>query len=286
MAILIDVSQIIIANMAIAQFEAKRDKTVIDEYFVRHMILNSLRLYNQQFKTYYGEMIICCDTKDTWRKKTFPYYKAKRHEDKEESPIDWSMIYHTMDGMISDLKQFFPYKVLKVDDCEADDILGILAANLKEPMVIVSGDKDMGQLLRYPNVKQLFHPITKKFIEIKDPASYLKELIIRGDKTDGVPNILSDDDTFVNEDKRQKSIFEKKLEVWLNKEPRDFCENNAVLANYGRNRILIDLECTPVELQDNIMDAYRQPANGNKQTITQYFMAHRMRNLLAVIGQF
>src|ERR1035437_3206133 len=110
MAILIDVSQIIISNVAMAQFLGRRDGTVIDDAFVKHMIINSLRLYNTKLKAEYGEMIICCDSKDTWRKKAYPFYKAKRVIQKEESSVDWKVIYSAINSIIAELKEFFPYK--------------------------------------------------------------------------------------------------------------------------------------------------------------------------------
>lgn len=284
MAILVDISQIIIANIAMAQFVGRRDGTVVDDSLIKHMIINSLRLYNVKFKREYGQLIICCDTRNTWRKEFFPFYKAKRQEQKEAGPVDWQVVYSALNGMIDDLKEHFPYKVLKVDGCEADDILATLSRNLPGNHVIISGDKDMGQLINH-RVKQ-FHPISKKFIEVPNPGAYLKELIIRGDKGDGVPNILSDDDSIVTKGKRQASIHNDKVEVWLYKEPKEFCENNKVLNNYKRNATLIDLSMTPSSLQDKIMEEFQIPANGNIQSIMQYFSAHRMRNLLESIEQF
>ena len=285
MAILIDVSQIIIANVSQAQYKATREQVTVDDLFVKHMIINSLRLYNHKFKSEYGEMIICCDSKDTWRKKQFPFYKAHRQEQKEAGPIEWNLVYSALNGMVKDLKEYFPYKVMKVESCEADDIIAKLSRDLHGNHVIVSGDKDMGQLTNQ-RVKQ-FHPITKKFIDIPNSQAFLKDLIIRGDKGDGVPNILSDSDTFITKGKRSKSIHDEKVNVWLNQAPEFFCENSRVLENYHkRNTVLIDLTQTPEDIQNSIMEAYRVPANGNRQTIMQYFMANRMRSLLECIEQF
>ena len=43
-----------------------------------------------------------------------------------------------------------------------------------------------------------------------DPIVFLREQIIKGDRSDGVPNILSDDDIFLR-DERQKPINKKKI---------------------------------------------------------------------------
>lgn len=285
MAILVDISQIIIANMAVMQF-SNRDKAEVDSLLITHMIINSLRLYNKRFKHEYGEMIICCDHRKTWRKEIFPLYKARRQVAKADGDIDWNVLYETMNKTLNDLKYNFPYKVLKVEGCEADDIIGVLAMDLYgQKNVIVSGDGDLTQLLRYKDVKQ-FHPITKKFIECANPLEYLKEKIIRGDDGDGVPNILSDDDVFMQPGGRQKPIYAKKVAQWLSQPPKQFCESDKALKNYERNKTLIDLTCTPQHLHDQIMAEYNIPAIGSKALVKEYFMANRMRNLLDVIDEF
>ena len=285
MPILIDISQIVVANCAAAPFKAKHDKVPVDDFFVKHMILNSLRLYNKQFKSKYGEMIICCDSKNTWRKDAFTFYKSKRAKAKQDSPIDWNMVHRTLDTMISDLDKYFPYRVIKIEGCEGDDIIGTLARYSTEPTIIISADGDFVQLQSNTKVKQ-FNPIKKEFIECVNPALYLKEQIIRGDDGDGVPNILSDDDALHADGKRQASVFAAKVAVWVNQDPKMFCESAKVLKNYERNTMLIDLERTPEELQEKILLQSRNQANGTKQSITEYFQAHRMRNLLEVLNEF
>ena len=63
--------------------------------------------------------------------------------------------------------------------------------------MILSGDKDFIQLHKYKNVTQ-YSPITKKFVNGIDPDEYLYEHILKGDVSDGVPNVLSVDNTFTD----------------------------------------------------------------------------------------
>ena len=51
--------------------------------------------------------------------------------------------------------------------------------------------------------------------ENENAVTFLREQIIKGDRSDGVPNILSDDDIFLR-DERQKPINKKRLEEWSN----------------------------------------------------------------------
>jgi hypothetical protein len=101
-----------------------------------------------------------------------------------------------------------------------------------------------------------------------------------------VPNILSDSDTLVNENKRQKPIRKDKLELWLNKQPEEFCENSRVLDNYKRNQQLIDFDFIPKEISDKILAEYSIEPKGSISKVFDYFMANRMQQLLKDIQQF
>lgn len=288
MAILVDVSQICIANLMISP---NIKKNQIDSLLIKHMILNSIRLINLKFRKDFGQLIICCDARYTWRHKTFIHYKSKRKSNRAESPYDWKLIYEAINSMKSDLKMNFPYKVIEIESdfnesrgAEADDIIGTLAKNLNEPTLIVSSDKDMTQLLRYPNVRQ-YAPIKRKFVTTDNPIRLLNGHIIRGDVGDGIPNILSDSDTFIA-DKRQTPINTKKIEKWLDMKPEEFCENSRIMENYSRNKELIDLSMIPQDIQDKIMQAYSITTVGDRITIMKYFINNRMKMLMEDIGDF
>lgn len=290
MAILLDISQIIIANCAMAQYnpQVKKQLGSLDENLVKHMILNSIRMYNVKFKHEFGEMIICVDSKDTWRKKEFPPYKGCRQKSKDDGPLDWDLIYRGLNQMLADLREYFPYKVIKVESCEADDIIAVLASYLPEKTVIVSGDHDFEQLLRYKNVS-LFSSTTKKFVEVDDPIAKLEENIIRGEDKlgDGIPNILSDDDCFIKGIKQKSMPKQEIIDEWVKKDYTMYCENDKIKKNYLRNKKLIDLTMTPTDLRSQIINSYHDyNTTADKQTILRYFMANRMRNLQEKIQEF
>ena len=224
MAILVDLNQVLISNLM--QQINNNPKIKLEESLIRHMVLNSLRSYITQFKSKYGDMIICCDSKTYWRRDFFPFYKANRKKDREKSGFDWNLIFLTLNKIRDELKENFPYKVLEVDKAEADDIIGVLAARLSahEDILILSSDKDFAQLQKYPNVTQ-YSPILKRFIKTEDPQGYIKEHIIRGDRGDGVPNFLSPDNIFAVGG-RQKVINTKKLQEWLRSDPSGGCEKD------------------------------------------------------------
>lgn len=261
-------------------------KSTVDESLVRHMILNTIRTYVKKFKSSHGpEVIIACDSKNYWRREVYAYYKACRKKARESSGHDWNAIFECLHKIRQELKEYSPYKVIEVDTCEADDIIGALVQkhSSTQKIMILSSDKDFAQLQRFPNVEQ-YSPILKKYIKESSPSIQLKELIIRGDKGDGIPNILSTDDVFVSGG-RQKPITETKINKWLNEEPNHFC-NDEMMRNYCRNETLIDLTKIPETLKLNILSKYDETQGQTKQSFMNYMIANRLKNLLEVIDEF
>lgn len=287
--ILIDLNQVMISNLMM-QINSNA-LNAIDENMVRHMVLNSIRMYNMKFKDSYGEIVICCDDKKYWRRDFFPYYKAGRKKDREASPLDWNLIFETLNKVRDEIKEYFPYKVIQVDKTEADDVIATLThkfgVSLKnsstEKILILSSDKDFMQLQKFANVEQ-YSPMGKKFLRTNTPEAFLKEHIIRGDRSDGIPNFMSSDDTFVTE-ARQKPVTEKKLNKWLEEEPESFCDE-VMLRNYKRNELLIDLSKIPTEYQEKILDAYENTPKRGREKLLNYFIQNRMKQLMEHIQEF
>jgi len=278
--ILLDYSQTVIGSfMAVG-----RGKPVVEEDLLRHTILNSIRMFRNQFTKDYGEMVICCDDKDNWRKEVFPEYKANRRKNRENDPTDWKTLFELLHEMREELTKYFPYKVMHVDTAEADDIIGVLIEHCEEnPTLILSSDKDFIQLQKYQGVRQ-WSPLQKKFI-VGDPVESLYDKTIRGDTGDGVPNILSSDDTLITEGKRQTPITKKKMELWRGKKPEEFC-NEAMLRNYHRNKTLVDLRETPESIRINIVNQYDNQEAGDRSQLWNYFIDNRLKNLMDVIDEF
>ena len=279
--ILIDLSQIMVASTMMSM---GKDQSEVDIDMVRHMILNSLRMYRSKYHEEYGELVLCCDGRHSWRREHFPQYKAARKSNREVDKRDWTQIFGCLDTIKSELKEFFPYKYLEIDTAEADDIIGVLARKAgTERVMIISGDKDFIQLQIYKNVKQ-YSPITKKLIIDKDPAKYLKEHILRGDSSDGVPNFLSSDNCIVDKI-RQTPISKKKIELWIDQDPEDFC-NEEQLRNYHRNMKLIDLQFTPLNIVDQINQQFSEIPQGKRSGLLNYFIERKLNNLIQDIGEF
>jgi len=282
--ILVDLNQVVISNLMMQL--NKSQKKGLDEPLIRHMILNSLRSYNKKFRDTYGEMVICCDNRKYWRKEFFPFYKSGRKTARDRDTLDWHVIFETLDRVRQELKDNLPHKVIDVEGAEADDIIGVLTARIskQEPILILSSDKDFIQLQKYDNVTQ-YSPILKKFISSDDPKNYIKEHIIRGDKGDGIPNFLSSDNVFVIGE-RQKVINSKKLEEWMKQSVEEICTTDDMLRGYRRNQRLVDLDFTPENIRQSIVDAYENVEIGNKQKLMNYFIQKRLGKLIDVLDEF
>ena len=274
-------NQIALANLMM-NLKMNNSKTV-DESMVRHMILNSIRMYRTEHYSEYGEVVLTWDSKHSWRRDYFPEYKASRRKGREESDLDWNEIFGTLNKIRSEIKKNFPYKYLEVFGAEADDIIGFLCEETRdEKIMIISGDKDFIQLQKYPNVTQ-WSPITKKQVNGFDPTIYLKEHILKGDTSDGVPNVLSPDKTFVD-GLRQRPLSRKKIQSWLVGGGSDW--NDEVKRNFQRNSTLIDLTKTPEELKNQIRLEYNNAPHGDRSKLLNYFMIYKLRELTENIGEF
>ena len=268
-----------------------RDSMDLSEDLVRHMVLNSLRGHNKKFRKEYGEMIIACDSKNVWRRKVFPNYKAGRKANRAKSEHDWDAIFSMLHNIKDEIRNFLPYKVIEIETAEADDIIATLVNRLQrqvgpnhaKKVLILSGDKDFIQL-HNNNVKQ-YNPVLSKFVgKGENPSIYIKEHILKGDRSDGVPNVLSDDNVFIEEGRRQRPLSKKKIEAWVNEIIMTFTEEEQ--KNYNRNRTLIDLNCIPPELEAKIINEFNDVKVASRDKILNYFITKKLKTLIEVIDEF
>ena len=282
--ILLDFSNIIVGSIMVAH--KVPDEERFGEDFIRHLVLNSISSYRNKYKNKYGEIVICTDFHSSWRKEVFPFYKAHRkvvrEKQKTEKGMDWSALFDTISKIIVEIDTFFPYKVIRVPHAEGDDVIAVLSRAFKEKSLIVSSDKDFSQLYKYKWVRQ-FSPMKQKMINGIDPIEYLKEHIIRGDKGDGIPNILSADDCIVN-GVRQKPISKKKVANWLVQDPHDF--NDEMKSGWIRNKILIDFDLIPKKITEAILEQYNSEKNYQQGQLMNYFIKNRLKYLMENMGDF
>nr|CAI3971274.1 RNaseH [Ochrobactrum phage ORM_20] len=263
MAILIDWSNVANAttHKALALNEIDQETTS------SKILLGKLRQINTEFRGKYGELILCADHR-SWRYDRFPEYKGRRKAKREaEEQLEGSIIQeifaeiHAMWDILNDERL---YRTVKAYGAEGDDVMAVLAQKLPGRHLIVSADKDMSQLTRFKNI-EVYNPIKKVMVD--NGMDYYRLLTLTGDPGDDIPNILSDDDTFMDPNKKQRTLTAKmkaQLMAAVDVEEEIKSMNfkhlpaSEVLRNYRRNRDLIDLTMTPQEVVDRIMEEYEK----------------------------
>lgn len=283
--ILLDLNQIVVSNLMQQINISKDDK--VEEDFLRHMILNAIRSVRSKFSDQYGELIICSDSFNYWRKELFPHYKANRKKSRDNSIFDWNAIFKTINKIKNEIKENFPYHYIEIHTAEADDIIATLTKHyhVSEKILIVSGDKDFVQLQKYPNVSQ-YSTISKSWIKESDPKSFLLEKVLTGDGGDGIPNFLSDDDVFVNDSKRQKRLTKKKIDLIMSAKNPQSIMTDLEYRGYVRNKYLIDFDYIPESLEKKVLEELQKPIEATSTNVYKYLMRNGLKALLNNIGDF
>jgi len=286
MAILVDFNQVMIASLFAGI--GNHTNMEIDENIIRHMFLNSIRSNRKKFTDEYGEIVICADGKNTWRKEAYPYYKANRKKSRDESDLDWGALFDIMNTVRDELREYFPYKVVHIEHCEADDVIGTVIHEYgselnigSEKFLILSADKDYIQLQTYANVDQ-YDPIRKRWIRNDNPVSYLNEHILKGDSGDGVPNILSPDNCLAIGE-RQKAMTKKRLELY-SKGTDEMDEET--LRRYYRNKMMIDLKQVPDKYKKLILEEYSKEKDIGRKELFNFFVKKKLKHLITDIQDF
>jgi len=281
--ILIDLNQVMISNL-MAQLGSRSNNDDISEDLIRHMVLNTIKSFKNRFGEEYGDIVICCDSRHYWRREIFPNYKWGRKQSRSGDTLDWDLIFSIFNKVRDELKEYMPWKVMDIYGAEADDIIAILVKhNTSGKVLILSSDKDFIQLQKHEGVKQ-YAPILKKWVDGVDPLRYVKEHVLKGDRGDGVPNFLSPDDTFVN-GIRQKPISKKKLDYWIDSDPKGFC-NEYQYRNFQRNQRLVDFDYIPKEIEESILSEFDSIKAAGRHKILNYFIKNKLNDLIGNIQEF
>jgi len=285
MAILVDYNQVMLASL-FAGIGNHTDMDV-DENLLRHMFLNSIRFNRKKFHDEYGEIVLCVDNKDVWRRDYFPYYKANRKKSRDESELDWNKLFESIHRIRAEIEEFFPYKVISVDRCEADDIIATVVHEYgtelnmgSEKFLILSGDKDFIQLHGYANVDQ-YNPVMKKWIRNDNPDKYLQEHVLKGDVGDGVPNILSADNCLAVGE-RQRPMTKKRMSTFFDTSNMD----EETRLRYNRNKKMIDLSEIPEEYKERILEQYNKEKGIGREHLFNFFIKKKLKNLITDIQDF
>lgn len=288
--IIVDLNSLIIKDIV------QLDK--INENLIRHISINSLKNIIRKFKFNYSlnvGVVLADDDRHSWRKDYFKYYKVNRKNSRRNSKFNWNEIYEWLGIIKEEISIYLPVKYMKVPNCEADDIIAIIASfvvdRLQEDVLIVSSDTDFVQL-HSTNIFQ-YSPFNKSFIRYENSSTLdLYDKIFRGDRGDGIPNYLSDDDVFVNPNKKSVRISNKRIYELLNGgDISNIYENLYDNEKHGflRNKKLIDFSEIPKEISTSIINTFRNVIHQEERSmlaLVGYLKEHNLNYLLSKIGDF
>ena len=284
--ILVDYNQVMLASLFASI--GNHHNVELDENLLRHMFLNSIRFNRKKFTEEFGEIVLCVDTRDVWRRDYFPYYKANRKKNRDDSDLDWPKLFEVIGQIREEIEEFFPYKVIQVDRCEADDIIatvvhecGTVMNTGREKILILSGDKDFIQLHTYANVSQ-YNPVMKKWVRNPNPDKYLEEHILKGDVGDGVPNVLSADNCLAV-GQRQSPMTKKRITA-LTESPDNMDEETKL--RFNRNKQMIDLSMIPEKYTNQILQEFNKEKEVGREKLFNFFVKMKLKNLITDIQDF
>jgi 5'-3' exonuclease len=268
--------------------------------YLRYLIINNIRFYNKKFSSEFGLMHICLDS-SSWRDGVFPQYKYERRANRAEDNNDWDQIFDHISTIQSEIKEHLPFPVIQAVGAEADDIIGVLCSSNTEPSILVSNDKDFGALLKHKHVKR-YRPIVKgvEKTPITDPERFEFDLILSGDKSDGIPSVRCHDDFYIEQHraklakepivrappvsaKLKNSCYEafnksqQELEIVMGK---------FLYKNYLRNQLLISLDYVPDDVKVAIHKSVHEASPAKIMKTLQFLMQNRMQRLVAEIKDF
>jgi 5'-3' exonuclease len=146
---------------------------------------------------------LACATDEAWRPEwrveLLPQYKSARAlpgsaQEEAEDRLEPQM------PILFELLDALGVPVVGHDDAEAEDVIGTLATRAKGPVAIVSGDRDLFQLVRDPDIWVLYPKkgvtdvavVNEAFIVEKfgiPGRKYLDYAVLRGDPSDGLPGV-------------------------------------------------------------------------------------------------
>lgn len=167
---------------------------------VRGTIERFLRLYADHQPR---RIIAAWDTewRPAWRVKLIPSYKAHRLEetDGKESESVMPDSLSNQISLIEEVLMSMGIPVIGHEDYEADDIIGTLVEQSDGPISIVTGDRDLFQLINDNRNIDVIYSVQSKTIRVDEsyvkqnfgisPEQYVDYAVLRGDPSDGLPGV-------------------------------------------------------------------------------------------------
>lgn len=188
-----------------------------------------------------------------FRKRIYPEYKQQRKATLYE--FDVFKVLDYISGVVlpeMELEKRFGCKIVKVKDCESDDIIAVLMNRYTDYMcrILVSSDRDYLQLKDVHQYTIFGHPLLlsmkvgDKVLDFENPTEYLLFKIVRGDVSDNIKGVFpkyGDIKSFRLV--RDKPLLKKMLK-----------EDNSAALRFKRNKSLIDFRLIPEDVRKRVAE--------------------------------
>lgn len=204
------------------------------------------------------EIILAVDWPLSWRKLYCKRYKESRKEIREKSGVNWREFFYQMDELLEDIQEHLPFKVIRVQHAEADDIIAVICMERRGKYTIISTDEDFLQISS-PNIK-VYNPLAAKYVTCQSTRAFIIEKCLTGQKKDDIFNIKTPLDWPA--DKRKPSFGKTQLNKVLKMGYQKWLEEEGLLERYKINKTLMDFTMIPKTIKTrilNIYDSYELP---------------------------
>ena len=251
--ILIDLSSYVFyRNFALHKWKVAAKLETLDEDTFREkfrkVFVENILMYAKKLKVPTQNVVLArdCPRVSIWRMRVYPEYKQTRVRD--IANFDPYIFQITYDELIPKMEQEYGVRSCAVEEAEADDIIAVLARQLKSKHMqvhILSCDNDFIQLIDDQvhvtdfQMKSLVKGVYEKLFDV-----YLTWKLIYGDESDNIPSI-------------DKKIGKVTAET-LARNPEALAaklQNPQVKSNYERNAALIDMSKIPDYIVERISTA-------------------------------
>lgn len=265
MKTIVDSFNILMIAFNVAKSQAIKEKgefTEDDVGLYYHKVLDSVIGFSKE----HGELIFAGEGRGslTWRRSIYPDYKANRKHDEAYQ------IFKNHLKEVEDLISYFPTKSISVDGAEADDIMYALAtyfADNDEDVLVISGDRDMAQLINHSDKIKVYSPTLRLFRE-KQQNIILEKAIV-GDPSDNIPGIPRIGAKTFEKALRDRTVWDTKIEP-----------NRHIVEQFIK---IVDLSKAPANIKDEAIIQYNSKEFNklDPQSIETFMFNHALKEQLS-----
>jgi len=276
-------------NLAIRTFFVKHigATTINPDYSLwRFMVFDNM--YKSLFRIdNVGEIVVAVDDHHSWRKIYWERYKESRKTKRDTDMVNWNDLFRHMDEFLINIRDYIPFKVLKVKNAEADDTVAVICMEGEDKYHIISTDEDYLQLSGKNVI--IYNPRKKEEVSCEDPEQFVVTKCLTGQSKDDIFNIKTPLDWGLTPEsigKRKPGFGPKSAEKVLKAGYEQWLTENNLEERFHVNQVLIDFRKIPKVIRKRVMDAYRGYELPEPDNFYHFCKLYGFRGYLENFSQF